>query len=146
MKTFLDWTLRGLPLLAASCRIGYCPFTQDRVLPVHCSEVRPKKSSGQAVTVQSTKDWSGQPFTRPLPSRKLNSRATPLNIKSETEVKKSDYKVHQFIELIETKQYADALLQIQQQDPQYMTLEVKRVEIIYQVRQQPAPQSQSLWQ
>ncbi len=60
-------------------------------------------------------------------------------------VKKSDDEVHQFIESIETRNHVDDLLQVQQQELQHQTLEVKMVEITYQVQQQPSPQSQSLW-
>ena len=59
-------------------------------------------------------------------------------------VKKSDDEVHQFIELIENKNYADDVLQIQQREPQHQTLEVKTVEIIYQVQQQPPLQQQTI--
>ncbi len=53
------------------------------------------------------------------------------------DIKKSDDKVQQFIESVESKYYVNYLLQAQQQKPsQYQTLEVKTVEIISQVQQQ----------
>jgi hypothetical protein len=61
-------------------------------------------------------------------------------------IKKSDDEVHQFIKSIETKNYVDDLLQVQQQEPQHQTFKVKTVERIYQVQQQQTQQSKSLWQ
>ena len=61
---------------------------------------------------------------------------TSPSIKSDIDNNKSDDKAHQIIGSVETKTSVDDLLQDQQQEPQYQTVEVKTVEIISQVQQQ----------
>ena len=61
------------------------------------------------------------------------------------DVKKPDDEICQFIELIETKNHVDALLQVQQQlkEPQHQTIEVVKVEVVSQVQQQQQQQVKS---
>lgn len=61
----------------------------------------------------------------------------PINIESEIDNKKSDDEMHQFIESVETENYANDLSQVQQQqlEPHHQTIEDIVVETIIQVRQ-----------
>ncbi len=61
------------------------------------------------------------------------------------DVKKPDDEICQFIELTETKNHVDALLQVQQQleEPQLQTIEVVKIEVVSQVEQQQQQQVKS---
>ena len=58
------------------------------------------------------------------------------------DVKKPDDEICEFIELIETKNHVDALLQVQQQleEQQHQKVEVVKVEVVSQVQQQQQQQ------
>ncbi len=58
------------------------------------------------------------------------------------DVKKPDHEICQIVELIETKNHVDALLQVQQQleEPQHQKIEAVKVEVVSQVQQQQQQQ------
>jgi len=65
-----------------------------------------------------------------------------INIESEIDNKKSDEQMHQIIESIETENYVDDSLQVQQQqEPHHQTVEVVTIETIIQVQQSAQPQA-----
>ena len=71
----------------------------------------------------------------------INSEPT-INIESEIDNKKSDEQMHQIIESIETENYVDNLLQVQQQQkPHHQTVGVVTIETIIQVQQSAQPQA-----
>ena len=71
----------------------------------------------------------------------INSEPT-INIESEIDNKKSDEQMHQIIESIETENFVDDLLQVQQQqEPHHQTVEVVTIETIIQVQQSAQPQA-----
>ena len=71
----------------------------------------------------------------------INSEPT-INIESEIDNKKSDEQMHQIIESIETENYVDNLLQVQQQQkPHHQTVGVVTIETIIRVQQSAQPQA-----
>jgi len=71
----------------------------------------------------------------------INSEPT-INIESEIDNKKSDEQMHQIIESIETENYVNDLLQVQQQqEPHHQTVEVVTIETIIQVQQSAQPKA-----
>ena len=71
----------------------------------------------------------------------INSEQT-INIESEIDNKKSNELMHQIIESIETENFVDDLLQVQQQqEPHHQTVEVVTIKTIIQVQQSAQPQA-----